>query len=232
MSESITYEQIGEILGLAAARDQRTVGDGDVMAWYDDLNTAAVSYADARGALAAFYVEQANVRPEHRFRITTPDVIRLARQARRERVRNFVYEPVDPDEPWQQFHDRMRAQLRAIGDGRVPPPQKVPALEGGPAPNVAAELRGLLREVPDDEDGDGEPKPRVGAMTVTCPREDCKARVGRQCKRPSGKPRTEPHPARIALAQGKAYDPDAERAEMDRRRAASAALLNADRAAS
>ncbi|EMF31104.1 hypothetical protein H114_00707 [Streptomyces gancidicus BKS 13-15] len=225
MSESITYEQVGELLGLAAARDQRTVGDADIMAWHDDLNGAGVTYGDARNALAMFYVEQANVQAEHRFRITSPDVIRLARKIRAERVRNYVYEPVDPDETVEQCQARMRAQLRAIADGRVQVPQQRPALEGGPAPEVAAALRGLLRAVPDDEDGEQTAPPRVGAMTVTCPRPDCKARIGQHCKRPSGKPRTEPHPARVDVARGKPYDPDAERAEMERRRAASAAAL-------
>jgi hypothetical protein len=229
VSETITYEQVGTILGLAAARDQRTVGDADVMAWYDDLNGAGITYDGAREALVAFYIEQANVRPEHRFRATTPDVIRLARKIRAERVANFVYTPVDPFESVPQFQARMRAQLEAVASGRVPSPPKRLALEGGPAPQVAAALRGVLRGVPDDDEQDGgSAAPRVGAMTVTCPRPDCKARVGQQCKRPNGKPRLEPHPARVDVAQGKPYDPDAERAEIERRRAASAALLALD----
>ncbi|WP_371793878.1 hypothetical protein OIE91_11475 [Streptomyces albidoflavus] len=232
MTETISPEEIGDVLGLAAARDQRTVGDGDVLAWYDDLNAARVTFADARQALTRFYVQQAAIPADRRFRVTTPDVIELARKIRNERVANFIYEPpADREESGIEFRARYRAQLDAVASGRVAAPPHRPALEGGPAPALVPKLRGLLRALPDAEDdtgGDTAPadaaEVSVGAMTVQCPR--CKARIGRPCKKPSGRPRP-PHPPRVQVAAGGTYDPSAERAEEQRRRAASEAALTA-----
>lgn len=232
MSESINAAEVGDVLGLAAARDQRTVGDGDILAWYDDLNAAGVTFQDARQALTRFYVQQASIPVDKRFRATTPDVIELARKIRRERVANFIYEPPAELETGAQFRSRYRAQLDAVGSGRVPAPTSRPMLEGGPAPELVPMLRGLLQAVPED-DGDETAESRaprrvsVGAMTVQCPRPECQARIGRQCIFPSGKPRTKPHPARLLVAEGGTWNPGAERDEEARRKAASAAALAA-----
>lgn len=229
MTETITPQEIGDVLAMAAARDQRTVGDGDILAWYDDLNAAGITFTDARQALSRFYVQQAGIPADRRFRITTPDLIELVRKTRRERVANFVYEPADREETGDEFRARYRAQLDAVASGRVATPVQRPMLEGGPAPELARKLRGLLKAVPSGEADDAtppaEPAPQIGAMTVPCPREDCKALVGRQCKFPSGKFRPKPHPARLLVAEGGTYDPDAERAEEQRRKEISAAAL-------
>jgi hypothetical protein len=235
MIESITVEDVGKALAMAAARDQRTVGEGDIFAWYDDLNAAGVTFPDVRAALTRFYVEQSTLEKDQRFRVTTPDVIRMVRKIRADRLENFLYEPGDPDEPGEVFAARKRQQLAAVASGKAPAPTARLALEGGPAPKVLEALRGVLRAVPDDDADEPVPtplKPQVGAMTVECPRPDCKALVGRQCKHPNGKLRKKPHPARITVASGGIWDPEAERAEEARRRAASAAALEALRDAS
>ena len=229
MTETITPQEIGDVLAMAAARDQRTVGDGDILAWYDDLNAAGITFADARQALSRFYVQQAGIPADRRFRITTPDLIELVRKTRRERVANFVYEPLDREETGDEFRTRYRAQLDAVASGRVPAPAQRPMLEGGPSPDLARKLRGLLKAVPSNETDAAtsptDPAPQIGAMTVPCPREDCKALIGRQCKFPTGKLRPKPHPARVLVAEGGTYDPDAERAEERRRKEISAAAL-------
>lgn len=230
MIESITVEEVGKALAMAAARDQRTVGEGDIFAWYDDLNAAGVTFADVRAALSRFYVEQSTLEVHQRFRVTTPDVIRMARKVRADRLENFLYVPGDPDEPGEVSAARLRQQLAAVASGQVPAPTTRPALEGGPAPKVLAAIRGVLRAVPDDEaDEDAPPPidPAIGPMTVSCPRPECKAIVGRQCKGPNGKPLKRPHRARVTVASGGTWDPEAERAEEARRRAASAAALAA-----
>ncbi|PBO24035.1 hypothetical protein CLM85_12610, partial [Streptomyces albidoflavus] len=79
----ISYEEVGALLGLAAARDQRIAGEADVLAWHADLNAASINYADADAALTRFYaVEMAGLEPDKRRRVTTPDVIAIARKIR------------------------------------------------------------------------------------------------------------------------------------------------------
>jgi hypothetical protein len=231
MSETITAKEVGEVLAMAAARDQRTVGDGDVLAWYDDLNEAGLTFQDARRALSRFYVQQASIPADRRFRATTPDVIELARKIRRERVANVVYEPLPgQEETGADFVRRYRAQLDAVGSGRMDAPTERPMLTGGPAPELIPLLRGMLQAVPEEDAAEAAAPVRpvaVGAMTVACPRPECGAHVGQKCKFPTGKLRPKPHPARELVARGGTWDPEAERAEEERRRAASAAALKA-----
>jgi hypothetical protein len=217
MTETITFEQVGDVLALAAARDQRTVGDGDILAWYDDLNAAGVTYPDVRAALARFYVEQATLQPDQRFRATSPDVIRLVRKIREERLTNFTYEP-PPGETDPDYLRRLRAQQHAIASGRSPSATQAPALEGGPATGVARALAGVGRDIPDADDEQLTPVRRPGPLGRECPK--CHAAVGRSCRTPGGRERA-PHPAR----RGQAASPETDQAEIERRRAASAAAL-------
>lgn len=121
MAETISFEQVGKILALAAARDQRTVGEADVLAWHSDLNAARVSYDDADAALTRFYgVDMARLDPEHRRRVTTPDIIATARKMRAERLQNFRYEPDPSDENPREYLRRLRAQIADVAEGRRP----------------------------------------------------------------------------------------------------------------
>jgi hypothetical protein len=47
--------EIAQLLGLAAARDRRTVGTADVAAWFEDLGD--LDFADARAALGRHFRE-------------------------------------------------------------------------------------------------------------------------------------------------------------------------------
>lgn len=215
----ITYEEAGRLLALAAARDQRTVGDADVLAWHADFNAAGLSYADADAALTRFYaVEMASLKTEDRRRITTPDVISIARKIRSERLANFIYDPPPGDDD-PNYLARLRGQIEATATGRRPALTELPALEGGPHPSVAKALAGIGQSGPDEEaDGEAGSVRRSGPLGTVCPK--CSAAIGRPCRTPGGKERA-PHPAR----KGETSDPEQERAEIERRRTASAATL-------
>ncbi|MFJ8855126.1 hypothetical protein [Streptomyces sp. NPDC102437] len=219
----ISYEQAGELLGLAAARDQRTVGDADILAWHDDLNTARISYADARHAISHFYaVHIATLKPADRWRITPVDIIDITRRARRERLENFRYESPGGDAD-PHYLARLRGQLTATADGARP---AAIAIEGSPRPALRAALASIGRRVPDeetsDEDTTEESQP-ASPLSVDCPQ--CRARLGQHCKK-AGRTQLRPHPARVRVANGEpAYDPDAEQAA-EQRRAAAAAYLD------
>lgn len=229
----ITFEEAGRLLGLAAARDQRTVGDADILAWHSDLNAAGVAYTDAEAALTRFYaVEMAGLEPEDRRRVTTPDVISIARKIRNERLANFVYEP-PPGERDPNYLARLRGQITQVANGARPALIERPALEGGPHKSVLKELAKVGRDVP-EEPGEDKPEPdpvaevrRPGPLGVECP--VCQAAIGRPCRVEIGDKRRElrkPHSARTRVANGgpaQLESPD----EIERRRAASAARLTA-----
>lgn len=60
----MTRSEIALLLGAAAARDQRTVGEADVLAWHEDLGD--LDLADARDALRRHYRESTDrIMPAH-----------------------------------------------------------------------------------------------------------------------------------------------------------------------
>lgn len=73
----MTPEQVGRILAAAAARDARTVGAGDIIAWHQDIGD--LDFDDALAAVSRHY-------REHTDRIMPAHVRRLAASIRRERV--------------------------------------------------------------------------------------------------------------------------------------------------
>lgn len=199
MNETITFEEVGMLLALAAARDQRTTGDADGLAWHADLNAAGITFGDGQAALTRFYSHHmARLRPEDRRRITTPDVISIARKLRAERLENFVYEG-DPDETPAQYLARLRAQIEATASGRLHPIGDQPALEGGPHPKVAGALADIGREVP-AEDNPVDSVRRAGPLGIDCPA--CKAPVGQPCRvAVLGKRRRAAHRLRVENAR-------------------------------
>jgi hypothetical protein len=229
----ISYEEAGRLLGLAAARDQRTVGDADVLAWHADLNAANVTFSDASAALTRFYaVDMASLEPDRRRRVTTPDVISIARKIRSERLANFIYEP-PPGDSDPDYLKRLRGQIASAADGNSPAPVGRQALEGEPHPKVKALLSGIGRSVPGDDEGiQPEPAPAVkrpGPLGVECP--TCKAAIGRACKTaPLGDDRRrpkelrKPHAARARVANGGPAELEGSE-EIEARRKASLARL-------
>ncbi|MFE0039399.1 hypothetical protein [Streptomyces sp. NPDC059015] len=230
----ISYEEAGRLLGLAAARDQRTVGDADVLAWHADLNAAGIAFQDATAALTRFYaVEMAGLEPDQRRRVTTPDVISIARKIRNERLANFVYEP-PPGDSDPHYLARLRGQLTEAANGDRPALTERPALAGGPHESVLKELANVGRRVP-KEPGEEEQEEapevaevrRPGPLGVQCP--NCRAAIGRPCRVEIGGKRRElrkPHAARARVATGGPAVLESPE-EIERRRAASLARLEA-----
>lgn len=228
----ITFEDASELLGLAAARDQRTVGRADIHAWQTDLAAAGITRDDAETALAAFYQEMASRQPQDRFRATPVDLIDIARRARRQRLANFRYDG-DPDETPHQYVARLRARTRAVADGRITPTDGLLALGPGANRDLGERLELVGRTVPnDDQQPTNVRRPvRVGPLTVPCP--TCNALVGRHC-RANGHPRTTAHSARRRAARDAhdlpREDPEQITARKDAAAAALAALTPEQRA--
>lgn len=219
----ITYEDASTLLGLAAARDQRTVGRADVLAWHADLTAAGLTRNDAEAALTVFYQEMANRQPKDRYRATAVDLIDIAKRARRERVANLRYDG-DPDETPQQYLTRLRARTAALADGRIQPDTGLRALNpGGPDPRLIRELAAIGHDVPDDEATGSRRPVRIGPLTVTCPA--CLAPLGRHC-RSNGHPRTVPHAARRRAARDAHDLPREDAAQIAARKTAAAAHLD------
>jgi hypothetical protein len=217
VNETITFEQVGMILGLAAARDQRTTGDADALAWHADLNAAGINYSTAADALTRFYVDQAAIPADKRYRATTPDVIAISRKIRAERLEGFVYEP-PPGDSDPHYLERLKEQRAAVADGLRPavPPQA--AIEGPPPASLSRMLTGLGRSVPDVDDEIAAVK-RPGPLGIECPK--CRAPIGRPCRLPGGRERPA-HPARTTAAGGEVVELDREQQqEIERRRAIS-----------
>jgi hypothetical protein len=207
----MTPAEASDLLTRCAAFDNRQPSAAAAIAWASSLNDIPLD-RDAFAAVDRFYGTPA--RPGERLWIQPHDVRTHRKILRAERLENFAYEPPpgldDPD-----FVKRLRAQQRAVGSGTRPAPAHAPALTGGPHKAVANKLAGIGREVP-DEDIDAVRRP--GPLGAECPK--CKAAIGRPCRTPGGKERPV-HPGR----RGETTDPEAEKAEIERRRAASAAAL-------
>lgn len=217
----ITLEDASTLLGLAAARDQRTVGRADVLAWHADLTAAGLTRADAEAALTVFYQEMASRQPKDRYRVTAVDLIDIAKRARRERVANLRYDG-DPDETPEQYLIRLRARTAALADGRIGPNTGLRALgPGGPDPRLIRELTAVGHDVPDDTTGTRRPV-RVGPLTVACPA--CQAPLGKHC-RSNGHPRTVAHAARRRAARDAHDLPREDLTQIAARKEAAAAHL-------
>lgn len=218
----ITFEDASTLLGLAAARDQRTVGRADILAWQADLSAAGLTRTDAETALTAFYQETATRQPKDRYRVTAVDLIDIAKRARRERVANLRYDG-DPDETPQQYLTRLRARTAALADGRIGPDTGLRALNpGSPDPRLIRELEIVGHDVPGDDPASSRRPVRVGPLTVPCPA--CQAPLGRHC-RSNGRPRTVAHAARRRAARDAHDLPREDTAQIAARKEASAAYL-------
>lgn len=195
-AETITEDEINKLLKAAAARDQRTIGTADILAWYQDLNVAAIRYPDASEAVARYYaIHWPRQAPNHRFRLTSPMLIELVREIRnaRHEAANFVYEPV-AGETGAEYAARLQAQKRAVGDGH-PTSTNLAQLTARPV----RELEGRLSStwsLP-QEIADVLQRARPVGSAIPCPR--CHARPNRKCSDPAtGRPMRRLHDSRIA----------------------------------
>lgn len=130
-------EDIGAVLGDAAAFDNRTVGKSDTLAWFRAIGHLNVT--EARSAVIAHYSET-------RDRLMPFDVLRIVRTERGRRLAaaNIVYEPIG-NETVREFMTRISSLVRAAADGQLGPRPIALALEAaGPAPEVPAEIEAVL----------------------------------------------------------------------------------------
>lgn len=136
---AINFDEIGQLLALIAARDQRTTGEADILAWHADLNVNDIDYQEAADAVTHFYaIRMARLEDTNRWRITSADVIARVNAVRRQRLENFRYEPSGPEETTEEYLRRLREQKwqvsRGLRPAGLPPaggPRSVPELVAG-----------------------------------------------------------------------------------------------------
>ncbi|MER5584065.1 hypothetical protein ABT090_20835 [Streptomyces asoensis] len=167
-------------------------------AWHDVL--ADFGLADARAAAAAVARRQPFVSPA--------EIIDEIRKIRDDRASSYQGPGLSAEIP-DADPDDVQAYLSALRGMRT---RAADGLEMKKRP-IAQLLAGVGREIPDEQRAVRRP----GPLGAECPK--CKAAIGRPCRTPGGAERA-PHTARSSDT-----DPVAERAEMERRRAASARHL-------
>lgn len=200
-AETITEDEINTLLKAAAARDQRTIGVADILAWYQDLNIARIRYTDASEAVARYYaIHWVKQEPHQRFRLTSPLLIELVHQIREARhvAADYLYEPV-ASETGAESSARLRGELRAVGDG-LPPAHTKAAIGMNPSgqDRLAELVSGMSGRMPvPPEIAEVLARARPAGSTITCPR--CHAAPNRKCADPAtGRPMRRLHDSRIA----------------------------------
>lgn len=195
-NETITEDETNKLLKAAAARDQRTIGAADILAWYQDLNVAGIRYADASEAVARYYaIHWPRQAPNHRFRLTSPMLIELVHEIRNARhdAANFVYEPVD-GETGAESAARLKAQQRAVGDGH-PAPSGLAQLAARPVRELEGRLSSTWSLPP--EISEVLQRARPAGSAIPCPR--CHAKPNHKCCDPAtGRQMRRLHDSRIA----------------------------------
>lgn len=200
-AETITDDEINKLLKAAAARDQRTIGAADILAWYQDLNVAGVRYADASEAVARYYaIHWPRQATGERFRLTSPVLIELVREIRNARhvAADFLYEPV-AGETGTEYAARLRTRLRAVGDGHRPAHTTAELGMNPDGKQDLAELvSGMSQRMPyPPEIADVLNRARPAGSQISCPR--CHAEPGKKCLNPAtGTQMARLHDSRIA----------------------------------
>lgn len=175
-------EEAAYLLGIIALGDNRQLSNELTEYWRGLLPD--IRLEDAVQAVAVHRRESTDyLQPAH--------IVRLVRaeRARRINAANIVYEPIS-NETTRQFLDRLSAQARAAGDGRLDPRNIGLALEPGPNTTAPAEVEAVI---------EGRKSVR-SALNVRCP--FCHAGPRSAChvgKNASGKPGFV-HPSRHAAA--------------------------------
>jgi hypothetical protein len=205
--------EAAQLLGHCAAFDNRKPSQAAAMAWSAALHDVPLD-DDARAAVALYYSTPPKG-PDGKLWILPHHVRTLRSKIRSARLENFQYEPL-PDETPAEFLARYKGQVQAIASGRVPAPTARLALEGGPSREFMAELEAHgwegNRTVGGEDHVEAElidSVRRSGPLGVECPIPKCRAAIGKPCKGPAGsdrqplgKPRLNPHSARIRAAAG------------------------------
>lgn len=127
------------LLSLAAAFDQRTIGEADVLAWADLL--AGVAYPDAQAVVKAHYATK-------RDRVMPVDVIDGVRKIRAERIARHEHELCPPPGlDGAGYRDWLRQSRQEIADGTWQPPEAPPVVGGRELPEIDGTFRTIPGEV-------------------------------------------------------------------------------------
>ncbi|MFD9276849.1 hypothetical protein ACFWD7_06100 [Streptomyces mirabilis] len=216
--------EAAELLGHAAAFDNRNPSAAAAVAWAAALEDVPLD-ADAKAAVALYYRTPPQ-NPNDRLWILPHHIRTLRTKIRSARLENFQYEPI-ADETVPEYLARLRGQTQAIASGRVAAPsgQLAPG-KGEPPRELMAGLSDLgwqgNRTVDGDEAELLDTVRRSGPLGVECPA--CQAAIGKPCKTPGGtekqplgKPRANPHSARLRAASGEPETSAEDRAAEERR---------------
>lgn len=194
---TITINEVVGLLEQLTARDQRTTGNADLATWFHDLNTAHVSYQDAQQAANYYFaVVWPAQKEQDRYRLTAPKIIELVRKVHRERLENFVYQPI-PGETGAEFIANYNRQRDAIASGQVPPvPSITQALKPRPVAVLVAGVA-AARVLP-PEIADIITRRRPPATSIRCPA--CNAQPNERCHAAgTSRELTQPHPSRLEV---------------------------------
>lgn len=195
----MTPAETAALLAFAAAFDRRTIGEADVLAWQTVLTD--IHFEPAKQAVTAHYATET--------RWIMPADIRQRVIANRSDTAADIQGPGLPAAIPDADPDDVHAYLAAVRQ------QRTRAADGTEKRRPVAELlAGIGRTIP----AEAKDIKRPGPLGRECP--NCHAAIGRPCRTPNGTERA-PHTAR----RGENTDPEAEAAEIARRRAASAAAL-------
>lgn len=211
----MNQKEAAELLGYCSGFDNRKPSLVAAIAWAAALHDVPLDQ-DAKDAVASYYTTPPKD-PDAKLWILPHHVRTLRSKIRSKRLENFQYEPVD-GETVPEYLARLRGQTQAIASGRVAPPSGRLAIEGGPSKEFMAELEARGWEGNRTVDGEDTVEAelldsvrRSGPLGIECPVDACRAAIGRPCKgpggsekQPMGKPRLEPHRARVRAANGEA----------------------------
>ena len=212
--------EAAELLAHASGFDNRQPSLAAAVAWASALHDLPLD-ADTKAAVAAYYTTPPQ-NPGDKLWILPHHIRTLRAKIRSKRLENFQYEPL-PDETVGEFMARYRGQVQAIASGRAAAPTGRLALEGAPSREFIRELeaRGWQGNRTVDDELTNTVR-RSGPLGVECPA--CSAAIGKPCKTPGatdkhplGKPRLNPHSARIRAAAGEAETTVEERTAQEQR---------------
>lgn len=136
----MTRSEIALMLGAAAARDQRTIGEADVLAWHEDLGD--LDFEECREAVSRHYRESVDrIKPAHVRRHVR--IIREERRAHAEirELPSRFENDADRDERIARNKTRIAAVLKQIAAKRSVP--TLPAEELSPSDEIR--LRAVAR---------------------------------------------------------------------------------------
>jgi hypothetical protein len=104
--------EMGELLGFAAAFDNRTAGDADIIAWLEAIGD--LPFDDARAAVAAHY------RNDPDKRLMPAHVLQGVKAIRRDRIEHEVIPAPAADLTGipVSYRESLTASIRSIADGR------------------------------------------------------------------------------------------------------------------